>query len=272
MNVTAADGQGRRTRGCSRRCSWRRRSRCCGGAGAGRWRSGRPTACDDRARPALRPRGAVRGRPAAGVRAGVPRRAGRRPAKRLVAVALTIAARRRGAGPGHRGGPRALARGVGDRAVMSGIGQVVRSRSALGDELRRRNEELAELRDERAALEVADDRLRVSRQLEALLDERLGGPGGRGAVDAGRSAGGAAGHRGGQQAHAGRHARDRRHAPGACAGPRAVGRADGGVAGTVGARGADRQRRPAGAAREPRAVGVPDRRAPRRGAGAPTPR
>lgn len=58
--------------------------------------------------------------------------------------------------------------------VMWGIGQVVRSRSALGDELRRRNAELAILRDRRAALEVVDDRLRVSQQLETLLDARLG--------------------------------------------------------------------------------------------------
>jgi signal transduction histidine kinase len=58
--------------------------------------------------------------------------------------------------------------------VLWVIGQVVRSRSALGDELRRRNAELAELRDRRAALEVADDRQRVSEQLETLLDTRLG--------------------------------------------------------------------------------------------------
>ena len=36
------------------------------------------------------------------------------------------------------------------------------------------NAELAVLRDRRAALEVADDRLRVSQQLETLLDTRLG--------------------------------------------------------------------------------------------------
>jgi signal transduction histidine kinase len=58
--------------------------------------------------------------------------------------------------------------------VLWGIGQVARSRSALGEELRRRNAELAALRDRRAALEVADDRLRVSEQLETLLDARLG--------------------------------------------------------------------------------------------------
>jgi signal transduction histidine kinase len=58
-------------------------------------------------------------------------------------------------------------------AVLWGIGQVAGSRSVLADELRRRNEELRALRDERAALEVAGERLQLSRQLEAVLDERL---------------------------------------------------------------------------------------------------
>jgi signal transduction histidine kinase len=57
--------------------------------------------------------------------------------------------------------------------VLWGIGQVARSRSALADELRRRNRELQGLREERAALEVAVDRQRVSQELETLLDERL---------------------------------------------------------------------------------------------------
>jgi signal transduction histidine kinase len=58
--------------------------------------------------------------------------------------------------------------------VVWGIGQVARSRSLLAQELRRRNEELRTLRDRRAVLEVAGDRARVSRELEAVLDERLG--------------------------------------------------------------------------------------------------
>lgn len=57
--------------------------------------------------------------------------------------------------------------------ALWGIGQVARSRSALADELRVRNRELQALREERAALEVADDRQRVSHELETLLDERL---------------------------------------------------------------------------------------------------
>jgi signal transduction histidine kinase len=59
------------------------------------------------------------------------------------------------------------------QVVLWGVGAVVRSRSALAVELRRRNAELAALRDERAALEVADDRARVSRELEELLEHRL---------------------------------------------------------------------------------------------------
>jgi signal transduction histidine kinase len=57
--------------------------------------------------------------------------------------------------------------------VVWAIGRLARSRSLLADELRRRNEELKSLRDRRAAIEVADDRFRVSRELEALLDDRL---------------------------------------------------------------------------------------------------
>ena len=59
------------------------------------------------------------------------------------------------------------------QAVLWGVGQVVRSRSALADQLRARTHELQALRDERAALEVADDRARVSLELQVLLDERL---------------------------------------------------------------------------------------------------
>jgi signal transduction histidine kinase len=57
--------------------------------------------------------------------------------------------------------------------VVWAIGRLARSRSLLADELRRRNEELRSLRDRRAAIEVADDRFRVSRELETLLDDRL---------------------------------------------------------------------------------------------------
>jgi hypothetical protein len=58
-------------------------------------------------------------------------------------------------------------------ALMAGIGGVVRQRSGLAVELAERNQELRELRDERAALSVSDDRAALSQQLGTLLDERL---------------------------------------------------------------------------------------------------
>jgi hypothetical protein len=58
--------------------------------------------------------------------------------------------------------------------VLFGIGRVVAHRSAMARDLRQRNEELRRIRDERAALDVSDDRLRLSARLEKLLDERLG--------------------------------------------------------------------------------------------------
>lgn len=58
--------------------------------------------------------------------------------------------------------------------VLFGIGRVLAHRSAMARDLRQRNEDLRRLRDERAALEVTDDRLRLSARLEKLLDQRLG--------------------------------------------------------------------------------------------------
>ena len=58
-------------------------------------------------------------------------------------------------------------------AGLYGIGRVVAHRGALGQELRRRNEDLRVLRDERAALEVSDDRAQLSARLETLLEVRL---------------------------------------------------------------------------------------------------
>lgn len=52
-------------------------------------------------------------------------------------------------------------------------GLAVRSKVALSRELVERTEELTRLRDERAALEVAEDRQRLSGELQVLLDERL---------------------------------------------------------------------------------------------------
>jgi signal transduction histidine kinase len=59
-------------------------------------------------------------------------------------------------------------------AAVWGIGRVVRSRSRLAAELGRRTAELREARNERARLEVASDRARLSRELDELLQRRLG--------------------------------------------------------------------------------------------------
>nr|WP_296073430.1 hypothetical protein [uncultured Actinoplanes sp.] len=58
--------------------------------------------------------------------------------------------------------------------ILFGIARIVAHRAEMARELRRHNEELRRVRDERAALEVNDDRLRLSARLETLLDERLG--------------------------------------------------------------------------------------------------
>jgi signal transduction histidine kinase len=57
--------------------------------------------------------------------------------------------------------------------VLFGIGRVVAHRSRMAQDLLRHNEDLRRLRDERAALEVTEERLRLSARLEALLGERL---------------------------------------------------------------------------------------------------
>ena len=54
------------------------------------------------------------------------------------------------------------------------VGRIVRSRGRMADELVERSAELREARDERARLEVASDRARVSRELDVLLQRRLG--------------------------------------------------------------------------------------------------
>ena len=59
-------------------------------------------------------------------------------------------------------------------AVLWGIGRVVHSRAAMVDTLRMRATELRQARDERARLEVAADRARLSSELDALLQQRLG--------------------------------------------------------------------------------------------------
>ena len=55
-----------------------------------------------------------------------------------------------------------------------GIGRVVASRRRLVDELAAKTDELRDARDERARLEVATERARVSAELDALLQRRLG--------------------------------------------------------------------------------------------------
>jgi signal transduction histidine kinase len=60
------------------------------------------------------------------------------------------------------------------QAGLYGIGRVVAQRARMAVELRQRNEDLRALRDERAALEVTDDRAQLSARLETLLDQRLG--------------------------------------------------------------------------------------------------
>ncbi len=58
--------------------------------------------------------------------------------------------------------------------IVFAVGRAVRQRSAMSAELRARTVELRELRDERVSLELADDRARLSRELDGLLQARLG--------------------------------------------------------------------------------------------------
>jgi signal transduction histidine kinase len=59
------------------------------------------------------------------------------------------------------------------QVALYAIGRVVAHRAGMASELRQHNEDLRVLRDERAALEVSDDRLQLSARLEALLEQRL---------------------------------------------------------------------------------------------------
>ncbi len=58
-------------------------------------------------------------------------------------------------------------------APMWGIGRLVQSRRSMSDELQARTMALREARDERARLEVASDRARLSSELDELLQRRL---------------------------------------------------------------------------------------------------
>ncbi|WP_433306221.1 sensor histidine kinase [Actinoplanes sp. CA-030573] len=70
-------------------------------------------------------------------------------------------------------GPPALPLALPVVLIIFGVGRAARHRSTLNQQLRDRDEELRQLRDERAALMVADDRARLSRQLDGMLQERL---------------------------------------------------------------------------------------------------
>ena len=70
-------------------------------------------------------------------------------------------------------GPDAAVLGVPVLLVVFGIGRAARHRTVLNEELKARDAELRRLRDERAALSVADDRAKLSQQLDGLLQERL---------------------------------------------------------------------------------------------------
>jgi glucose-6-phosphate-specific signal transduction histidine kinase len=58
--------------------------------------------------------------------------------------------------------------------IVFGIGRAVRHRTAMSAELKARTAQLQELRDERVALELTSDRVRLSQELDGLLQERLG--------------------------------------------------------------------------------------------------
>jgi hypothetical protein len=58
--------------------------------------------------------------------------------------------------------------------IVFGIGRAVRHRTAMSTELRARTAELQLLRDERVSMELTSDRVRLSRELDGLLQERLG--------------------------------------------------------------------------------------------------
>lgn len=70
-------------------------------------------------------------------------------------------------------GPDVLVLALPIVVIVFGIGRAARHRSLLNQQLRARDEELRQLRDERAALMVADDRARLSQQLDGLLQQRL---------------------------------------------------------------------------------------------------
>jgi hypothetical protein len=71
-------------------------------------------------------------------------------------------------------GPPVAAVAAGITGTMWGIGRIVHSRRLMADELELRTARLRDARDERARLEVASDRSRLSGELDELLQRRLG--------------------------------------------------------------------------------------------------
>ena len=71
-------------------------------------------------------------------------------------------------------GPPATAVFAAVGLTMWGIGRIVRSRTRMADELEARTAELRDARDQRARLEVATDRTRISAELDELLQRRWG--------------------------------------------------------------------------------------------------
>jgi len=70
-------------------------------------------------------------------------------------------------------GPGTLVLAVPIALIVFGVGRAARQRAFLNRQLRSRDAELRELRDERAALVVADDRAELSHRLDGLLRDRL---------------------------------------------------------------------------------------------------
>jgi signal transduction histidine kinase len=70
-------------------------------------------------------------------------------------------------------GPGAVVLALPILLIVFGVGRAARHRTVLNEELRIRDEELRQLRDERASLKVADDRAWLAQQLDGLLQERL---------------------------------------------------------------------------------------------------
>lgn len=70
-------------------------------------------------------------------------------------------------------GPAALVLALPVVLIVFGVGRAARHRAVLNRQLKARDAELRQLRDDRSRLMVADERARLSRQLDGLLQERL---------------------------------------------------------------------------------------------------